>query len=76
MKITSWNPYNWYKFMSSMNKRIKSKNISGNLKGEGLLQGGVFLFSKKEGNVPVYMYQEKTGDELPIEEILDAVSKL
>lgn len=72
----SWNPLSWYGAISSVRKRHKQKNISGNLKGEGLIQGGVILFSKKEGDKPVYTYQEKTGDEIPVEEIIEAVSKM
>jgi len=64
--------YKW--LFSGIKKRFKAKNIDGNLKGEGLLQGGVILFSKKDE--PVYTYQEKTGDEIPIKEIIDAVSSM
>jgi len=76
MSISSWNPFNWISAISAMRKRHKGKNISGNLKGEGILQGGVILFSKKDGDKPVYAYQEKTGDEMPVEEIIEAVSKM
>jgi len=75
MKL-SFNPFSLFSAISSMRKRHKAKNISGNMKGEGLLQGGLILFSKKDGDKPVYAYQEKTGDEMPVDEIIEAVSKM
>lgn len=70
----SINPFSWYSFITSTRKRFKGKNISGNMKGEGVLQGGVVLFGKK--GVPYWAYQEKTGDEIPIEDLLKAVSDM
>lgn len=54
-----------------MQKRINNKKIEGNLTGEGLKQGGVILFDK-DGS-PMYAYYEKTGKELPVEDILAAI---
>lgn len=71
----SLNPFKLFSSISSTRKRFKNKNISGNMKGEGILQGGVILFSKKD-SMPVYVYQEKTGDEIPVQEIIDAVSMM
>ena len=59
-----------------MIKRLKAKNIYGNLKDEVLLQGGMFLFYKKESDVPIHIYQEKTGNEIPIGKIINTVSKM
>jgi len=55
-----------------MNNRHKEKNISGNLTGEGLIQGGVIIFGK-DGKQK-YIYQEETGNEMPINDLLAAVN--
>lgn len=62
------------KSFGSMAKRMKERGIDGNFKGEGLLQGGVIVFNNL--GEPVYAYQEVTGDELPMKEILDAVQSI
>mmetsp|Transcript_27094 Transcript_27094/g.42076 ORF Transcript_27094/g.42076 Transcript_27094/m.42076 type:complete len:90 (+) Transcript_27094:555-824(+) len=62
------------KSFGSMGKRLKDKGIDGNFKGEGLVQGGVIVFNNL--GEPVYAYQEVTGDELPMKEILDAVQSI
>lgn len=56
----------------SMNKRFKAKKIEGNMKGEGLVQGGVIVFGK-DGKQR-YVYEEDTGSEIPIDDILAAVN--
>jgi len=65
------NPFRAYGYMKEMNKRLKSKKVEGNLKGEGIKQGGVIIFDDK-GNVK-YAYLEETGNEMPINDILSAV---
>ena len=47
------------------------KKISGNLKGEGLIQGGIIIFDK-HGKAR-YAYIEQTGSEIPIDDIIRAV---
>jgi hypothetical protein len=57
--------------MREVFKRLKVKKISGNLKGEGLIQGGIIIFDK-HGNAR-YAYREETGSEVPIDDIISAV---
>ena len=59
------------KSMFSGNSRTKERNIEGNLVGEGLVKGGVIIFSKD--GTPKYAYREVVGQELPVETILAAV---
>ena len=51
--------------------RVLSKNITSNMKGEGLVQGGIIIFNKV--GVARYAYREETGSELPIDDILLAL---
>ena len=55
-------------------KRMKSKNIDGNLVGEGLVKGGVIIFDKK--GKPKYAYQEVTGNQMPVDDIAAAVKSI
>lgn len=54
-----------------MQKRMKEKGIDGNLVGEGLKQGGVVVFDKN--GKQQYIYQEKTGNDIPVNDIVAAV---
>jgi len=56
----------------SVGKRWKEKGIESNLKGEGLKQGGVVIFGK-DGKQK-YIYQEVTGTDIPVNDILAAVN--
>lgn len=62
VKFTSWNPFTIFRGIREMLKRIKKKNISGNMKGEGLVQGGIIIFDK-DGKAR-YAYREETGFEV------------
>jgi AhpC/TSA antioxidant enzyme len=69
-----WNPFKLISGMLSLikiNSRLKEKKIEGNLAGEGIKQGGVIIFDKE--GTPKYTYYEKTGEELPLYDILAAV---
>lgn len=69
-----WNPFRLYRGFKEVAKRMKEKNISGNLAGEGLVKGGV-LFFDTQGEL-VYAYEEETGEELEVDEILAAIKSL
>jgi hypothetical protein len=64
-------PYRIYKTYLNLSGRLQSKNITGNMKGEGLVQGGIILFDK--AGVARYAYREETGSEIPIRDILLAI---
>lgn len=55
----------------SITNRMKKKNIEGNMVGEGLKQGGVVVFDKN--GKQRYIYQEITGNDLPVDDIAAAV---
>lgn len=59
-----WNNKEW-------KKRLKEKDIDGNMVGEGLKQGGVVVFDKN--GKQQYIYQEITGNDIPVNDILAAV---
>jgi len=74
LKLTTYNPFKWYRFVKSMSKRHKEKGLEGNMKGEGLVQGGVIVFGK-DGKAK-YAYEEDTGSEIPLDDILAAVKQV
>ena len=57
----------------SIGERIKSKKLDGNMRGEGLVLGGIFVVSPSKKSVVVF--PESTGKEIPSEEIISAVKK-
>eukprot|EP01035_Chromulina_nebulosa_P020928 gene20928-27126_t len=73
-KWSSWNPITIYKDYNSMVNRLKEKNVTGNLVGEGLVKGGVLIVSKDQG--VIYAYDEITGSDLPYDEIKSAIANL
>ncbi|GMI44487.1 hypothetical protein TrCOL_g7801 [Triparma columacea] len=71
---SSYNPFKIYKGIKEMGKRQTEKGIKGNLKGEGIVQGGVMVFDSS-GNLK-YVYKEMTGYLLPKEEIEKAIDEI
>jgi len=65
------NPYKIWKGMRGVSKRMTSKNLKGNLVGEGLKTGGIIIFGSD--GTPKYAYPEITGSELQIDDLLAAV---
>ena len=52
-------PWRTIRSFRDVGRRMKEKNIEGNMVGEGLLLGGVLVVDKS-GKI-IYSYQEKTG---------------
>jgi len=56
----------------ALSNRWKKNDVESNLIGEGLKQGGVVIFGK-DGKQK-YIYQEVTGNDIPVDDILAAVT--
>lgn len=67
----SWNPFKLWASFKGLGERLKAKGIEGNYNGEGLVLGGVVVYSKDKG--VVYEYKESTGSEVPREDIVAAI---
>ena len=72
--LHSWNPFTLYKDYKGLQSRLNSKGIEGNLKGEGLLKGGLLLITPKDG--VVYQHEESTGTPMPYDEFKAEVEKI
>ncbi len=69
--LSTLNPFRLYRGYKEMTARLKDKGLEGNLKGEGIVQGGIVIFGKN--GEPKYAYEEETGSPLPMDEIKAAV---
>ena len=66
------NPFSLFAIICDAFNRLTSKSITGNVtKGEGIVQGGIIIFSK-DGR-PACMYEEETGNDLRVAEIAAAL---
>mmetsp|Transcript_11568 Transcript_11568/g.19398 ORF Transcript_11568/g.19398 Transcript_11568/m.19398 type:complete len:123 (+) Transcript_11568:390-758(+) len=72
--LHTWNPFKLYSDYKVLSSRLKDKKLDGNLKGEGLLKGGLFIISPTEGIV--FQHQETTGTCMPYDEIERVVASL
>jgi len=58
-------------FLDGAWRRVTSKGIKWNGKGEGVVQGGLIIFDAK--GKPRYAYKEETGVDLPVQDIVKAL---
>jgi hypothetical protein len=72
--LHSWNPFTLYSDFKNMQERLNRKGVEGNLKGEGLLKGGILIITPPE-NV-VYKHEEQSGSEMPYDEFREELKKL
>jgi len=64
-----WNPLKLISIAWEAYTRLLQKNVTGNTRGEGFVQGGILFF---QGSIPRAAYLEQTFMELPIYDILCA----
>jgi len=69
--LSTLNPLRLYRGYKEMTARLNKKGLEGNLKGEGILQGGIIIFGKD--GAPKFAYEEETGTALPMDEIKSAL---
>lgn len=72
IKLSTWNPFALYRGYVDMKKRLDDKKLDGNLKGEGMIQGGVLVLDKN-GKI-VYQYDEEIGSEIELEDLRTAIN--
>ena len=70
----TWNPLKIYSGYKEVTKRLKAKNLDGNMKGDGVTKGGI-IFLNPDGEV-VYAMEEITGSPLDVDEIEAAMNAL
>ena len=64
--LTLLRPWKIYRDLKAMGKRMKAKNIEGNMVGEGIVQGGLLVVSKD--SKVCFRYDEVTGSEVPLDD--------
>jgi AhpC/TSA antioxidant enzyme len=67
----TWNPFKFFEGLKSIGNRIKTKSLEGNMRGEGLILGGIFVISPKKKSFTTF--PENTGKEIPALEIIAAI---
>lgn len=61
--MSTYNPFKLYKGAKEMGKRQSDKGIEGNLKGEGIVQGGIMVFNAN-GEVRKEAERKQKGSEM------------
>ena len=69
--LSTFNPFKLYSGYKKMTARLSEKGLEGNLKGEGMVQGGIIIFGN-DGKAK-FAYEEETGSPLPIDDIVNAI---
>jgi AhpC/TSA antioxidant enzyme len=68
------NPLALFDVLCNAMTRFREKGVDGNFTGEGVTQGGIIFFDS-DGN-PVYAYEEQTGSDVPIRDVVAVVNKM
>lgn len=70
------NPLKAWQAFKDLGERLKEKKIEGNMVGEGLVLGGVLVFTGGPEPQCIYQYEEETGMQVPLQELGEAIAKL
>ena len=62
-------------FVLSLGARLKDKGVEGNMKGDGLVQGGIVVLGPAPECAVLYTYYEETGKQIPVLELDAAIAK-
>lgn len=71
--LKTWNPFRLFRGYRTLAARLDKKNITGNLKGEGIVQGGILIFTNGELK---FDFPEDTGEPLDMDELNAAIASL
>jgi len=77
MRMNTWNPFKIAKDIGEMQKRMDAKGISGNLRGDSVLLGGIMLV--KQGGPVIWVSYEggesmSFGTPFDEKELLEAIA--
>jgi hypothetical protein len=70
-RLRTWNPLSLYRGFVNIGQRISQQNITGNYKGEGIVQGGILIFDAN-GTLR-YSINEEIGTPFDVDVILAAL---
>jgi AhpC/TSA antioxidant enzyme len=73
-KLRTWNPISIYRGFRNIGQRMTEQNITGNYKGEGIIQGGILIFDAT-GTIR-YTINEEIGTPFDIDKILLALRSI
>lgn len=84
IKLFTWNPFEMYRRFTRIGKRIKESNeanpggptLEGNLRGEGMIEGGLYVFGPGEPGRVVWSRVETTGEPPEADEVFEAVRRI
>lgn len=68
-------PWKMWTDMQSLAARLKDKGVEGNMKGDGLVQGGIVVLGPAPECAVLYTYYEETGKQIPVLELDAAIAK-
>jgi hypothetical protein len=71
LKLRTWNPISIYRGFVDVGRRLSSQNITGNYKGEGIIQGGILIFDPS--GVLRYSINEEVGRPFDMDVIYQAL---
>lgn len=68
-------PWKLWGAMKELGARTKEKGVEGNMKGDGLVQGGIVVVGPAPECTVLYTYLEETGKPIPVDEIDAAIAE-